>query len=54
MEKVKYVVCYSGGHSSALVSLEAVKRHGKGNVIKVSTYSSHVTFWRLKGVNYED
>ena len=33
MEKVKYVVCYSGGHSSALVSLEAVKRHGKGNVI---------------------
>ena len=33
MEKVKYVVCYSGGYSSALVSLEAVKRHGKGNVI---------------------
>ena len=25
-----------------------------GDVIKVSTYSSHVTFWRLKGVNYED
>ena len=25
-----------------------------GDVIKVSTYGSPVTFWRLKGVNYED
>lgn len=30
---VKYVVCYSGGHSSALVAIEAVKRYGKDNVI---------------------
>ena len=28
-----YVVCYSGGHSSALVAVEAVRRYGKENVI---------------------
>lgn len=28
-----YVVCYSGGHSSALVAVEAVRKHGKENVI---------------------
>ena len=33
MEKVKYVVCYSGGHSSALVAVEAVRKYGKDNVI---------------------
>lgn len=30
---MKYVVCYSGGHSSALVAIEAVRRHGKEDVI---------------------
>lgn len=29
----KYVVCYSGGHSSALVAVEAVRKVGKENVI---------------------
>ncbi len=30
---MKYVVCYSGGHSSALVAIEAARRYGKENVI---------------------
>lgn len=30
---MKYVVCYSGGHSSALVAIEAVRKYGKENVI---------------------
>lgn len=29
----KAVVCYSGGHSSALVAIEAVRRYGKENVV---------------------
>lgn len=29
----KYVVCYSGGHSSSLVAIETVKKYGKENVI---------------------
>lgn len=33
MENVKYVVCYSGGHSSALVAIEAVRKYGRENVI---------------------
>lgn len=28
-----YVICYSGGHSSALCAIEAVRKHGKENVI---------------------
>lgn len=31
--KIKHVVCYSGGHSSALVAVEVVRRFGKENVI---------------------
>lgn len=30
---MKYVVCYSGGHSSAICAVEAVRRYGKDNVI---------------------
>jgi len=30
---MKAVVCYSGGHSSALVAIEAVRKYGKDNVI---------------------
>lgn len=30
---MKYIVCYSGGHSSALVAIEAARKHGKENVI---------------------
>lgn len=28
-----YVICYSGGHSSALCAIESVRKHGKENVI---------------------
>jgi hypothetical protein len=30
---MKYVVCYSGGHSSAIAAIETVRRYGKDNVI---------------------
>jgi hypothetical protein len=30
---VKHLVCYSGGHSSALVAIEVVRRFGKEGVI---------------------
>ena len=30
---MKYIVCYSGGHSSALVAIETARKHGKENVI---------------------
>lgn len=30
---MKYVVCFSGGHSSAIIAIEAVRRHGAENVI---------------------
>jgi len=30
---MKHIVCYSGGHSSALVAIEVVRRFGKDNVI---------------------
>jgi hypothetical protein len=30
---MKYIVCYSGGHSSAICAIEAVRRYGKENVI---------------------
>lgn len=30
---MKYVVCYSGGHSSALAAIETVRKHGRKNVI---------------------
>lgn len=32
-DNVKYIVCYSGGHSSALCAVEAVRKHGKENVV---------------------
>ena len=30
---VKHIVCYSGGHSSALVAIEVVRKYGKENVV---------------------
>lgn len=30
---MKYVVCYSGGHSSAITAVETVRRYGKENTI---------------------
>lgn len=31
--KKKHIVCFSGGHSSAIISIEVVRRFGKENVI---------------------
>lgn len=49
---MKYVVCYSGGHSSALVALEAVRRYGKDNVIllnhNISPKIEHADIKRFK------
>ena len=30
---MKHIICYSGGHSSALVAVEVVRKYGKDNVI---------------------
>ncbi len=35
-ENMKHIVCYSGGHSSALVAIEVVNKFGKENVILVN------------------
>ena len=29
----KHIICYSGGHSSALVAIEVVRKYGKENVV---------------------
>lgn len=39
---MKYIVCYSGGHSSALVAIETVRRYGKENVILLNHNLSEV------------
>ena len=33
---MKHIVCYSGGHSSALVAIEVVRKFGKENVVLVN------------------
>lgn len=33
MKEIKHIVCYSGGHSSALVAIETTRLFGKENVI---------------------
>lgn len=53
MEKqIKYVVCYSGGHSSALVAIETVRKYGKENVIllnhDISSEVEHKDIKRFK------
>lgn len=49
---MKYVICYSGGHSSALVAIEAVRRVGKENVIllnhDISSLVEHGDIKRFK------
>ena len=49
---MKYIVCYSGGHSSALVAIEAVRKHGKENVIllnhDISSEVEHKDIKRFK------
>lgn len=36
MRQTKHIVCYSGGHSSALVAIEVTRKFGKENVILVN------------------
>lgn len=49
---MKYIVCYSGGHSSALVSVETVRKYGKENVIllnhNISSEVEHEDIKRFK------
>lgn len=49
---MKYIVCYSGGHSSALVAVEAVRKVGKENVIllnhDISSSVEHEDIKRFK------
>jgi hypothetical protein len=44
-----HTVCYSGGHSSALVAIEAVRKYGKDGVILLNhDISSHVEHEDIK------
>ena len=49
---MKKIVCFSGGHSSALVAIEAVRKHGKKNVIllnhDISSEVEHEDIKRFK------
>ena len=46
---MKYVVCYSGGHSSALAAIETVRRYGSENVILLNhDISSKVEHSKIK------
>jgi hypothetical protein len=49
---MKHIVCFSGGHSSALVAIEAVKRYGKQDVIllnhDISSEVEHQDIKRFK------
>ncbi|GKX27866.1 hypothetical protein SH1V18_03460 [Vallitalea longa] len=50
---MKHIVCYSGGHSSALVAVEVVRKYGKENVIllnhNISSKVEHKDIKRFKG-----
>lgn len=49
---MKHIVCFSGGHSSALVAIEAVKKYGKEDVIllnhDISSEVEHQDIKRFK------
>ena len=48
---LKYIVCYSGGHSSALVALEAVRKYGDKVVLlnhDISPSVEHIDVKRFK------
>lgn len=49
---MKYICCYSGGHSSSLVAVEAVRRYGKENVVllnhDISSNVEHEDIKRFK------
>lgn len=52
MKRTKYIACYSGGHSSGLVAIEAVRKVGKENVIllnhDISSEVEHQDIKRFK------
>jgi len=49
---MKHVVCYSGGHSSALVAIEVVRKFGKDNVVllnhDIAKHTEHSDIKRFK------
>ena len=49
---MKYIICYSGGHSSALAAIETVRKYGKENVIllnhNISSKVEHEDIKRFK------
>lgn len=49
---MKHLVCYSGGHSSALVAIEVVRKYGKENVVllnhNISPLVEHEDIKRFK------
>ena len=48
------IVCYSGGHSSALTAIEAVRKYGKENVILLNhDISSHVEHADIKRFKHD-
>jgi hypothetical protein len=57
---MKYIVCFSGGHSSALAAIETVRKYGKENVIllnhDISPNVEHADIKRFKQdiANYLD
>lgn len=51
---MKYIVCYSGGVSSALTAIEAVRKYGRDNVILLNhDISSHVEHEDIKRFKQE-
>ncbi len=52
VNNLKYVVCYSGGHSSAIVAIETVRKYGKENVVllnhDISSNVEHEDIKRFK------
>lgn len=49
---MKHIVCFSGGHSSAIVAIEVVRKFGKENCIllnhDISTFTEHEDIKRFK------
>lgn len=41
MKNMKHIVCYSGGHSSSLVAIEVVRKHGNENVVLLNHDMHH-------------
>jgi 3'-phosphoadenosine 5'-phosphosulfate sulfotransferase (PAPS reductase)/FAD synthetase len=52
LQNIKHIVCYSGGHSSALVALNVAKRYGTADLIllnhDISSFVEHQDIKRFK------